>query len=27
VSGEYNNTHTQLSGLVLTPAAALWWRF
>jgi hypothetical protein len=27
ITGDYNNTHTQISGLTLAPATALWWRF
>jgi hypothetical protein len=27
VTGDYNETHSQVSGLVLAPATALWWRF
>jgi hypothetical protein len=27
ISGDYNQTHTTVSGLTLAPATALWWRF
>jgi hypothetical protein len=27
VTGDYDQTHTHVSGVVLTPATALWWRF
>jgi hypothetical protein len=27
ITGDYNQTHAQVVGLVLTPASALWWQF
>jgi hypothetical protein len=27
VSGDYNDTHVQVSGITVAPASALWWRF
>jgi len=27
VSGDYDDTHVQVSGITLAPATALWWRF
>jgi hypothetical protein len=27
VTGDYNETHSQVSGVVLAPASSLWWRF
>jgi hypothetical protein len=27
VTGDYNQTHAQISGLTLAPATAVWWRF
>jgi hypothetical protein len=27
IAGDYNQTHAQVEGVILTPAAALWWKF